>query len=490
MKQLIIYKFIITCSFFSLLACTGGEEQNNGSGFKNELAVPSPQQVQYQKKQMVAFAHFGVNTYTDREWGTGQEEPQMFNPKQFDAEQWAKVLSETGFKTLILTAKHHDGFCLWPSKFTEHDVANSPYKNGEGDIVKEVAEACRKYGIDFGIYLSPWDMHEPSYGTPAYNRFYENQLEELLTNYGPIAEVWLDGAKGEDAKDMSYDFEGWRAKVRELQPNALMFSDAGPDIRWIGNEHGFAGTTNWSTIDRDSVTIGKPGQGAYLNSGQEGAPDWVTGECDVSIRPGWFYHPEENDEVKTVNELMEIYFKSVGRNCTLLLNIPPDKTGRFHEVDVERLHSFSARLDSIFDDDLALYATAMSSEALDGHSASNVIDDNWNTYWQAKNSKGPSTLNIKLPQPQQINVISLQEYISLGQRVSSFRVEIKTAGSDTWKLAAKGTTVGHKRIVKLEQTEPGISELRVIFEDALAAPALSNLSLYHTDEDLLNSLNL
>jgi len=483
---------IVTISFFLLfgLSCTKDDAKISGSGFKNSLAKPTDQQVEYQRKEMVAFAHFGINTFTNREWGTGEEDPDIFNPSDFDADQWVRTLSETGFKTLILTAKHHDGFCLWPSDYTDHDVANSPYRNGNGDIVKEVAEACRKYGIDFGVYLSPWDMHEPSYGTPDYNRFYENQLEELLTNYGPIAEVWFDGAKGEDAKDMSYDFESWRAKIRQWQPNALMFSDAGPDIRWIGNEHGFAGTTNWSTIHRDSVTIGKPGQGPYLNSGQKGAPHWVPGECDVSIRPGWFYHPGEDDEVKTVDELMEIYFKSVGRNCTLLLNIPPDKTGQFHETDVDRLQAFSERRERIFKDDLTKDATASSAYLKATHLAAYAIDQQWSTYWMASDNDTLPHLSIQFDQPQKINLISLQEYIPLGQRVSSFRVEIKNG--ESWREISHGTTIGHKRILKLQLPEQveSVSEVRIVFEEYLGLPAISNISVFHANEELLSPIEL
>ncbi len=333
-------------------SCQNQKEAAKWPSVTVDASHPTPQQIDYQKKQKVAFVHFGVNTFTNREWGTGEEDPSIFNPTNFDADQWAKVLSETGYETLILTAKHHDGFALWPSEYTDHDIASSPYKNGNGDIVKEVSEACEKYGLDFGVYLSPWDMHEESYGTEEYNEFYMNQLRELLTNYGTISEMWFDGAKGEGAKDMDYNFEAWWSTVRELQPNALLFSDEGPDIRWIGNEHGFAGETNWSTFNRDSVTIGQAGQGPYLNSGERGGPDWVVGECDVSIRPGWFYHPEEDDAVKTVADLTEIYMKSVGRNCTLLLNIPPDTTGQFHDTDVERLYAFSDTLSSIFDENL------------------------------------------------------------------------------------------------------------------------------------------
>ncbi|HKK45731.1 MAG TPA: alpha-L-fucosidase, partial [Balneolaceae bacterium] len=373
-KHFLFVLAIMTCVLWSFRQNT---YKNAWPGITPDSVHPSPQQIAYQKKEKIAFIHFGMNTFTNKEWGKGDADPSLFNPTDLDADQWAKTLSENGFKTLILTAKHHDGFCLWPSDYTDYDIANSPFKNGNGDIVKEVSEACRKYNIDFGIYLSPWDRHEKSYGTAAYNDFYANQLKELLTEYGKISEVWFDGAKGKNAKDMHYDFKRWWSIVRRMQPDAVIFSDKGPDVRWIGNENGFAGKTNWSTIDRSKITIGKAGQGDYLNSGEQGAPDWVTGECDVSIRPGWFYHPKENDQLKTVSELTNIYLKSVGRNGTLLLNIPPDKTGRIHPTDVRRLANFTDTLRTMFDHNLASSARVEASSSGKDYPASNIIDGNW-----------------------------------------------------------------------------------------------------------------
>lgn len=464
--------------FFVFPACQKQDEQQSSAAkTTDELAKPSPRQVEYQRKEKVAFVHFGMNTFTNREWGTGKENPDLFNPTNFDAEQWAKTLSENGFGTLILTAKHHDGFCLWPSKYTKHDIASSPYKNGNGDIVKAVSEACEKYNIDFGVYLSPWDRHEETYGTPAYNKFYMNQLRELLTNYGEISEIWFDGAKGEDAKDMEYNFEAWWSLVRKLQPNALIFSDAGPDIRWIGNEHGFAGRTNWSTVNRDSITIGKAGQGPYLNSGEKGAPDWVVGECDVSIRPGWFYHPEEDDEVKTVTELTEIYLKSVGRNCTLLLNIPPDKTGQFHPTDVKRLYAFTDTLKAMFDENLIVNATVEASSTARENSASAAIDGQWDTYWMpASDDKNP-TLTLSFDKPVSFNLVMLQEYIPMGQRVSQFDVSMKT--DEGWQQIADETTIGHKRILPLE--DKTTRAIRIRFDKYLRTPAINELGLFRSD---------
>lgn len=459
---------------FAFHGCQSDSKSSSNQNKSSERALPTPQQVEYQRKEKVAFVHFGVNTFTNREWGTGEEDPGVFNPTNFNADQWAKILSENGFKTLILTAKHHDGFCLWPSEYTDHNIAESPYKDGNGDIVREVSEACDKYDIDLGLYLSPWDMHEESYGSPEYNTFYLNQLRELLTNYGEIAEVWFDGAKGEGAKDMEYDFDLWWSTVRELQPDALIFSDEGPDIRWIGNEHGFAGKTNWSTVNRDSITIGKPGQGPYLNSGEAGAPDWVVGECDVSIRPGWFYHPEEDNEVKTVEKLTEIYMKSVGRNCTLLLNIPPDKTGQFHPTDVARLYAFSDTLDSIFSDDFMTDTDIEASSSQPSYSADKVSDKNWSSYWMADGDDQTPELTLRFEEPVTLNLMSLQEYIPIGQNISKFDVSIKK--EDNWQIIAEETTVGYKRILQLDEVTT--DEIRIRFHEFFSPPAINEIGLF------------
>lgn len=456
-------------------SCQTQQEASKWPGVTVDDAHPTPQQIAYQKKEKVAFVHFGVNTFTNREWGTGNEDPSIFNPTNFDANQWARVLSETGFETLILTAKHHDGFALWPSEYTDHDIASSPYKNGNGDIVKEVSEACEKYGLDFGVYLSPWDMHEESYGTDEYNQFYMNQLRELLTNYGTISEMWFDGAKGEGAKDMDYNFEAWWSTVRELQPDALLFSDEGPDIRWIGNEHGFAGETNWSTFNRDSVTIGQAGQGPYLNSGERDGPDWVVGECDVSIRPGWFYHPEEDDEVKTVADLTEIYMKSVGRNCTLLLNIPPDTTGQFHATDVERLYAFSDTLSSIFDDNLVGSSTNVEATSVgSNYQPSNVTDGNWDSFWIASEVNEEPSLTLNFDNPKTFNLLVLQEFIPIGQRIAEFEVSVPEG--DGWQTITLGTTIGHERILQFEDTTT--EQLRITFLDSDGRPAINEIEVY------------
>jgi alpha-L-fucosidase len=306
--------------------------------FAQNLPTPTNNQLQWQQMETTAFLHFTVNTFTDKEWGDGTENESVFNPTKFNARQWIKALKDAGFKMAIITAKHHDGFCLWPSVYTEHSVKNSPWKNGKGDVVKEVANACKEYGLKFGVYLSPWDRHDSSYGTPAYNTFYKNLLRELLTNYGEVSEVWFDGAKGENAKDMQYDFKGYWNMVRTLQPKAIMFSDAGPDVRWVGNESGNAGQTCWSTIDTAGMAPGKA-DAAYLNTGDPNGKYWIPAETDVSIRPGWFYHASENDKVKTPKELVNLYYQSVGHNSLLLLNIPPNREGLLSDMDVKNIKS-------------------------------------------------------------------------------------------------------------------------------------------------------
>lgn len=441
------------------------------------LPVPTARQLEWQRDELNMFIHFGVNTFTDREWGTGDEDPAVFQPTNFTPHQWARVARETGFQTMILTAKHHDGFALWPSRYTDHSVEQSPWRNGEGDVVEAFVEAARAEGRKVGLYLSPWDRHAPSYGDEsAYNQLYLGQLHELLTQYGPLEEVWFDGAKGEDAEDMTYHFDTFWSMVRQHQPGAVLFSDEGPDVRWIGNEHGFAGETNWSTVDRSTIEIGGTGQGDYLNSGERGGPDWVPGECDTSLRPGWFWHPDEDP--KSVDRLLEIYFKSVGRNCVLLLNVPPAPSGRFAEEDVERLYEFRSALNAIFDVDLTAEANA-SASSIRGESSrfgpDQVLDDDLTTYWAPDDSTGETSLTLTLDSARTFDVVELQEPIQLGQRVAAYRVEAETNGE--WSTIHQGTTIGHKWMVRL--SEPVTTrQVRVVIEDARAVPLLAEVALY------------
>jgi alpha-L-fucosidase len=377
-----------------------------------------------------------VNTFTGKEWGEGTESPAIFNPVDFDADQMVRVLKETGFKMAIITAKHHDGFCLWPSKYTEHSVKNSPWKGGKGDVVKEISDACRKYGLLFGFYLSPWDRHEPTYGTASYNDFYKNQLRELLTNYGEVSEVWFDGAKGENAKAMEYDFNGYWNLVRTLQPKAVLFSDAGPDVRWVGNEKGNAGETCWSTIDTMGMAPGKA-DASYLNTGDPDGRLWIPAETDVSIRPGWFYHPEEDAKVRTGKNLVDLYYQSVGRNSLLLLNIPPNKHGLFSEADIQSLRDFRRILNETFQNNLARRA------------AKGTVTDGKLSTFTALQEGG--TLLVDLKKNTRFNRALIQENIANGQLIEEGLLEYWDGGA--WKELSRFTTVGYKRLLRFEPVE-------------------------------------
>jgi alpha-L-fucosidase len=425
--------------------------------------LPSNRQVQWQQLETTLFAHFTVNTFTDKEWGDGTESPSIFNPEGFDAHQWTKAAKDGGFKMIILTAKHHDGFCLWQSKFTNHSVQSSPWKNGKGDIVKEVSDACREAGLKFGVYLSPWDRHEPSYGTNAYNDHYKNQLRELLTNYGEISEVWFDGAKGENAKGMKYDFQGYWDIVRQLQPNAVMFSDIGPDVRWVGNESGFAGETCWSTITTDGMEIGNSNT-KYLNSGDVNGKSWIAPECDVSIRKGWFYHESENNFVKSPKELVELYYKSVGRNGVFLLNIPPNKKGLFDETDVNTIKEMRSILNETFEKNLAKNKAIY---LLTDKKLETSIPLQVGQIWE---------LNFK--QNVQIDRVMLQENITKGQMIES--LSIQYWDGSTWQNLCNATTVGHKRLLKTNLVET--SKVRMKIHKAKGVINLAEVGFFKASE--------
>ena len=414
---------------------------------------PSPAQLRYQRSERALFLHFGVNTFSDREWGEGTEDPGIFNPAALDANQWARTARDAGFRSMILTAKHHDGFCLWPSAVTAHSVASSPWRNGHGDVVREFTDACRAHGLGAGLYLSPWDRHEPSYGdSPRYNDFYIAQLTELLTRYGPVTEVWFDGANGEgpNGKRQVYDWPRIHRTVRRLQPEAVIFSDAGPDVRWIGNEKGVAGDPNWCTVDPDAVPypgMSGPAVEAMLQHGDPDGSVWRPGEADVSIRPGWFWHESENDKVRPVESLTDLYFQSVGRNANLLLNVPPTREGLLHETDVRNLRAFGGRLDELFRTDLAAGArVARSSHAL----------------------------TLILPEPVRFEVVDLREAIEHGQRIAGYRVEAWNGGQ--WATVSTGTTIGHR---KLDRVAPTVaSKVRLVITDAVWAPVIERVGLY------------
>ena len=453
------------------------------------LPLPSESQLAWHEMELNAFVHFTTNTFSGKEWGYGDEDPNLFNPTDFDADQWLQTFKESGFQGVILTCKHHDGFCLWPSAYTDHSVKNSTWQNGKGDVAKAVSEACKKYGLKFGIYLSPWDRNHKDYGKPEYITYYRNQLNELLSAYGPVFEMWFDGANGGDgyyggAREKRkidgksyYDWPNTLQLVREKEPQIIFFSDAGPGVRWVGNERGVAGETNWCTISTDTLYAGKSGIQELLNTGMENGSQWVPAETDVSIRPGWFYHPEQDSLVKSPEKLFDIYLTSVGRGSTLLLNIPPDQRGLIHPKDVSALKGFKKLRDSVFQFNLALHAKVTATSQRGNHadfSPSNMIDNNPKTYWATDDEVKKASFEITLPKPETVNYVVLQEYISLGQRVKSFRVEAFQHGN--WKTLAEGTTIGYKRILKIEPTMT--DQLRIQILDAKACPLISQFEIY------------
>ncbi len=448
--------------------------------------VPSDRQLSWHELDYYMFVHFTVNTFTDKEWGYGDEKETVFNPSELDCRQWAKSAKDAGMKGIIITAKHHDGFCLWPSRFTEHSVKNSPWKNGEGDVVRDLRLACDEYGLKFGVYLSPWDRNSSVYGTTDYITYYRNQLNELLTEYGDVFEVWFDGANGGDgyyggARETRkidnrtyYDWPNTHKLVRELQPGAVMFSDAGPDIRWVGNESGMGSLTNWSLLKKDEMYPG--GDFAkILGEGHEDGNFWVPAEVDVSIRPGWFYHQSQDSLVRSPENLMELYYSSVGRNSNLLLNVPPDRRGLLHENDVKSLIEFRALLEKEFETDLAKNKNVSASDCRGKEfKGSNITDGNTETYWTTDDSQTTGDVIIDLAGDLDVNRIVIQEYIKLGQRVQEFKVEAFSNGE--WKHLIDGTTIGNKVIRKFPVTTA--SRIRVTFSKSKACPVISNVELY------------
>lgn len=410
------------------------------------LPKPTPRQLAWQQLETTAFLHFTVNTYTDKEWGDGTESPQIFNPVDFDANKLVGILKETGFKLVIITAKHHDGFCLWPSKVTAHSVASSPWKQGKGDVVKEIADACKKQGLKFGFYLSPWDQHEPTYGTAKYNNFYKTQLRELLTNYGEVSEVWLDGAKGKNAKDMEYDFNGYWSLVRQLQPKAVLFSDVGPDVRWVGNESGNAGETCWSTINTTGMAPGKANS-KYLNTGDPNGKLWIPAETDVSIRPGWFYHAAEDSKVKTAKQLVNLYYQSVGRNSLLLLNIPPNRQGLFADPDVASLRDFRAILNETF-------KTNLLASQKSNH---NLTDNKLNTFISLPPGQ---SIVFNLNKKSTFDRALFQENIAQGQRNETALLEYWDGSK--WQKINQFTTIGYKRLLRFPPVQTDKIRLTII----------------------------
>lgn len=443
--------------------------------------------------EFYGFVHFTTNTFTDKEWGFGDESPAVFAPTAFDADRIVEAAAKGGMRGLILTCKHHDGFCLWPSRFTEHSVKNSPWRGGHGDVVRDMANACRDRGLKFGVYLSPWDRNHAEYGRPAYIRYYRDQLRELLTRYGPIFEVWFDGANGGDGfyggtrerrlidHRTYYDWANTWQMVRELQPDACMFSDAGPDVRWVGNERGIAGDPCWHTLDQERFVPGDSNAG-ILNAGQRFGSHWLPAECDVSIRPGWFYHAAEDDKVRTSENLLDLYFQSVGRGASLHLNLPPDRRGLIHEQDVLSLLGFRKRLAEVFGSDVAKRGRATADNIRGKNplfSPDNLLDGNPGTYWSTDDGVNAAEVVFEFPAPISFNVASLREFLPLGQRVERFALDVDRNGQ--WQEYAQGVAIGNRRLIRGMRCSTRRVRLRI--HEGPVCPAISGFSLF-LDQDM------
>ena len=441
--------------------------------------LPSQAQLAYLEDELAAFIHFGPNTFYDQEWGTGQEDSERFNPIRLDAREWVRVLKETGFKKLILVVKHHDGFVLYPTVHTDYSVKSSPWRNGEGDLLLEVSQAATEFDMDMGVYLSPWDAHSSLYHVEReadYNAYYLAQLKEILSNpaygnAGKFAEVWMDGARGEGAQKVNYEFEKWFEIIHELQGDCLIFSTEGTSIRWIGNERGYAGDPLWQKVNPDK--LGTEAALDYLQHGDSSGTIFSIGEADVSIRPGWFYHEEQDP--KSLEELVKIYFHSVGRGTPLLLNIPPNQAGLFDAKDIERLYEFAAYRNELYKEDLALGAE-VSGPALSADFACRHLTDGLETSSWASAADFPIQLELDLGSPQTFNVIELREDLKLGQRIAAFHVQVEVDG--VWQEFGMGFTVGHKRLLRGPLVEA--QKVRVIITEAQSMPVLTKISLYKT----------
>lgn len=445
--------------------------------------LPSRQQLAWHDMEFYFFMHFGPNTFTDKEWGHGDEPEEIFNPSQLDCRQWVKVAKESGAKGIIITAKHHDGFCLWPSKYSKHTVRESKWKEGKGDVLKELSQACKELGLKFGVYISPWDRNHPDYGTEKYNYVFVNMMKELFTNYGPIWELWWDGANGEgpNGKKQVYDWRRFENMVRQLSPATVIFSDIGPDIRWVGNESGIAGKTNWNYLD---TTGYKRGLGAPANDtlqqGNVFGKNWIPAECDVSIRPGWFWHANEDTQVKSPERLFDLYLKSVGRGANLLLNVPPDNRGLIHENDVEALIGFKKLRDENFGTNLLKQANSY-WEFLDDDMMPDSLQVRAISLSPKIYSINVENFVVQLQQPARINCIVLREAIHLGQTIRKFKVLLYNKDQVVNEIT--GTTVGRKRILTFPTST--ITSFKVFLEDAKGNDNISGVAAYLIDEKLI-----
>ena len=480
MKNKILLILILPLILFS---CSGGRKNEP----KPYGPVPTENQMRWQEMEYYAFLHFSMNTFTDQEWGYGDEDLRLFNPADLDCRQWARVCKEAGMKGIILVAKHHCGFCLWPSKYTEYSVKNTSWKNGRGDVVREMSDACKEYGLKLGIYLSPWDRNRADYGTPEYITYFRNQLRELLTNYGPIFEIWFDGANGGSgyyggAREIRridrrtyYDWKNTYKMIRELQPDIVIWNDGGDrgDLRWVGTEAGYVGETNWSLLN---ATGDVPEE--MLRFGVENGDSWVPGEVNTSIRPGWFYHQSEDNRVKSQTQLMTTYYSSIGRNGTLLLNFPIDTRGLIHENDEKAVLQFAAMIKETFAVNLAKNKKARATNVRNNarvFGADKALDSNKDTYWATDENITKASLTIDLGKPAAFNRFLVQEYIRLGQRVKEFSVEALIDGN--WIKLAKGTTIGYKRILLFPTVRA--AKIRFNITDSKSCPVISDIGIYN-----------
>lgn len=514
-------QLLTTLLISGLTQMTQADESVLPRAMVKKIAHVTPRENQYnwQAMEFTAFLHFGINTFTDREWGSGRENPDTFNPTQLDTDQWCKFLARNGFKMAIITAKHHDGFCIWPTRYTKHSVASSSWKDSQGDVVRELAKSCKKYGLKLGVYLSPADLYQMKdsddfgaglYGNGSkatkrtipelpqgaqpfkstktfevevddYNAYFMNQLYELLTEYGEIAEVWFDGAHPSRKGNQQYRKDLWEDLIRSLQPNIIIHGNNFHEMRWVGNEAGFARESEWNVIPRkfsETNPWKKKDLGSRSLILEKGESEfyWLPAETDVSIRPGWFYHKAQDDKVKTPDHLLKIYLESIGRNSTLLLNYPPDRNGLIHANDVQSTDIFYSRLTKALETDFANQAGIKASHSKTSHQPEFILDDNPTTYWTTDDWQEEAELEISLEQPATFNLISLQEHIKVGQRIESFRVQAMLDGG--WLDIASGGTIGYKRVLKL--TKPITSQkLKVIIDQSRFAPTLASFSLHY-----------
>ncbi|HSU27373.1 MAG TPA: alpha-L-fucosidase [Chitinophagaceae bacterium] len=449
----------------------------------DNLPLPTRQQLAWHETEYYLFVHFGPNTFTEKEWGEGNESESVFNPTQLDCRQWCRIARAAGAKGIIITAKHHDGFCLWPSKFSKHTVKQSKWKDGDGDVIKELSKACRESGLKFGIYISPWDRNHPDYGTDKYNDDFVGMLKELLQSYGPIWELWWDGANGEgpNGKKQEYDWRRFENTVRQYSPKTVIFSDIGPDIRWTGNENGIAGNPNWNFLDTAGFKrgIGAPATDT-LNHGNYNGKFWIPAECDVSIRPGWFYHANEDNKVKSPEQLFNIYLKSVGRGANLLLNVPPGPDGLIHEADSASLAGFKTLRDSSFSDNLLRQANTYYEFTDRDFDNKPIVIRGFDT---SATAYGINLQNfiVQLPQPAKMNCIVFREAIRLGQTIRRYKIILYNGAKVIREIP--GTSVGRKRMITFP-TET-VTSFRVFLADARGNDNISGVAAYLLEENLL-----